>query len=290
MIEVRLNNTVLGTLKPSRVGETEKFDLTVPASAVIPDDNRIWFTNRGSPGGTEYELIRIQNYRSIISKGKAYVVLSKSPQTNFSFRLFFLIAGVVFITLIVVMSIFLRLTRQQRPQLLVVELLASAPALLLAGIVLLGQSFPGYRLVFDSQFYLTTIGIIFVGGHILVVVVLVFPILLGGLSFLLDWLSSLRLGQGTRKVAETTGQRFGFILKKMVLCCWKSVSQIGPWFVRQQCPKGYARFFCYLAILTLFELWVLQWRQWAEVTASLAAGTLMIAIIWESRFNPEKND
>lgn len=297
-LRVRLNDTDLGTLQPSRAGEAEKFDLPVPASAVISGVNRIGFINRGSPGGTEYELVRLQNYRTVISKKGAYIVLaartataSKHSQKN-SPAPFFLVAGVIFITLLTTANIFLQLkpTHGNRRQLFATEFLACAPALLLASAALLSQSLAGYRLVCTPRFYWTAIGTSFLGGHIIASGFLLF-------RFLSDRLLALHLGESTIIVAQAGGRGFTFFVKRLgdffclaIQFCRKTARRIGPWFIRQQCPRGYARFFCYLAIITLLEHWVLGWESWAEVTACLAAVTLITAVFWESRLNPDEDD
>src|SRR3989338_4389571 len=65
------------TIRPSSIGEAEKFNVRVPRHVVTDAVSFVTFVNRGTAGGTEYELVRLQNYRSVLKNGDAYLISSE---------------------------------------------------------------------------------------------------------------------------------------------------------------------------------------------------------------------
>lgn len=73
-IEVRANGIPLMVVRPSRCGSAEKFTLRFPQNVLVKGVNRISFANTGMPGGTEYEMVRLQNYSAILADHQAYLL------------------------------------------------------------------------------------------------------------------------------------------------------------------------------------------------------------------------
>ncbi len=75
VIDVLVNDTPITTVQSAQAGTVVKVNVTIPATVITEGVTRVRFVNRGSPGGTEYELVRCQNYRGVVVKNGAYLVL-----------------------------------------------------------------------------------------------------------------------------------------------------------------------------------------------------------------------
>ncbi len=84
-VRVSFNGEPLGTWEPKQVGQAEKFQVLLPATAVKPGINQIEFTPAGTPASVIYEQVRLLNFRSKLWKHHLYLIPA-SEQSKPGFR------------------------------------------------------------------------------------------------------------------------------------------------------------------------------------------------------------
>lgn len=321
VIDVRMNTALLTTIRPTNIGKAEKVTLRIPARAVTAGTNRIGFVNHGSPGGTEYELVRLQNYRAPLKKQRAYLIPAERDDRTITAPALGK-AAVVGLMVALLMGIVVRggawLIQSlgvNRDAAMTLELLACSPLICLGGVALVPWIVP-YRIVMTAAFFWSVAAILLLVGHLAVIVPAIGA---AGIRRLGD----VDLAAGVRRSAQGVGQavgpqgighlatqgkrfqqtawqaivqgtrggfqgcRIGLVGLRWVIvilwrCCRWCVGTFWQWFMRHQYPQGYAKMFCGLAALALASHWIFRWDRTAEWLGYGAGLALVIAVIWES--------
>ncbi len=229
VIDVQVNGAVIATARPSKIGKAQKVAIVIPARVVVAGVNRITFVNHGTPGGTEYELIRLQNYQTALVKKHLYLLpraagdtapQPSSPRAPVPIALVAVaVVGVVSAGAAWGMR---RVAGQTWRDALLGERMACAPLLVLAVLAVMPYIAP-YRITCTAPLFWRLIGIILMVGHV--------PLLLGWLLQMtirkvasldpaggVEFLSGA-LGQGQRlsktgAVLVTSGFKQGWSLSK----------------------------------------------------------------------------
>lgn len=304
-IEVQVNGTAITTVRPSKIGKAQKVAMVIPARLVVPGANRITFVNHGTPGGTEYELIRLQNYQAALVKQHLYLLPraagdTSSPHASLPIALAAIaIVGAVAASAAWVLRYW---TGRSWSEALAAERLACAPLLVMAVLVVVPWVAP-YRLICTPLFFWQLAGILLVAGHAVLVVHWALQRLMRLLASL-DPRAGAELVTGafgqSRQLSQTGAAVVTSALGRGWWWCTRSVrwliAALGlglrlavlglreswRWFRRQQYPQGYAKIFCYTAAVALVSHWVFHWERFAEVSGYVAGGALVIAVVWES--------
>lgn len=313
-LDVQINGTVVATIRPSRTGKAEKVRAVIPARAVVAGVNHVTFVNRGTPGGTEYELIRLQNYQAVLVKGQAYLLPRAAGDAAPSRRAGWLFGLAAALAAVAVAAgaawLMARLTGRTWAAALAAERILCAPLLVWTVFGVVPMVAP-YRVICTAAFFWQLVGITLAAGHALLIM---------GWSAhcALRKLASLDPAAGVDLVTGALGQsrrlsKTGAVLAKGALGeGWRVTTMAGKgtvaglalgarlmglglrrgweWFLRQQYPQGYAKIFCYIAAVALFSHWVFHWEQFAEVSGYLAGVALVIAVVWESLVSLEEDE
>ncbi len=80
-LDISLNGTPVAHVRPTTTGHAEKITVLVPPGVITDARSRLVVINRGTPGHTEYEQVRLTNYRArLVKRFHVYLAVGQARE------------------------------------------------------------------------------------------------------------------------------------------------------------------------------------------------------------------